>query len=179
MQRYIAFLRGINLGRRRLPMSRLKALFEELDFHDVETFIASGNVLFSTKTTDPGRLETRIAGHLENSLGYAVDTFVRTPDQVAEMARATVFPEDGKSGITLHVGLFQQELPPAIARKLAAVRTDVDEFRIVGRELYWLCRVRSSDSKVWTLPELKALRLPTLTMRNITSLRKLVAKHLR
>jgi uncharacterized protein (DUF1697 family) len=158
-------------------MSRLEALFEELGFQRVETFIASGNVLFSTKTTDGAKLEMRIARHLESSLGYRVDTFVRTFAEVDAIARATVFPEDGKPGITLHVGFFQQKLTPDIARKLAAVRTDVDEFRVLGRELHWLCRVRSSDSKVWTLPEVKALRLPTLTMRNITSIRKLVAKH--
>jgi uncharacterized protein (DUF1697 family) len=45
LQRYIAFLRGINLGKRRLPMSQLKALFEELGFREVETFIASANVV--------------------------------------------------------------------------------------------------------------------------------------
>ena len=176
--RYIAFLRGINLGNRRLPMSRLKALFEELGFDDVETFIASGNVLFSTKATESGRLESRIARHLETSLGYDVDTFVRTVDEVAAIGRAHVFPEDGQEGIRIHVGLFQQELPPGVARRLAGLRTAEDEFRVIGREFYWLCRVRTSDSKVWMLPELKALRLPTSTLRNISSIRKLIAKHL-
>ena len=76
MQRYIAFLRGINLGKRRLAMSRLKALFEKLGFRDVETFIASGNVLFSCKATDTSALESRIAKHLHASLGYEVDTSV-------------------------------------------------------------------------------------------------------
>jgi len=61
MQRYIAFLRGINLGKRRLLMSQLKALFEELGFDDVETFIASGNVVFSSKVTNTSRLESQIA----------------------------------------------------------------------------------------------------------------------
>ena len=69
MQRYIAFLRGINLGKRRLPMSQLKALFEELGFDDVETFIASGNIVFSSKVTNTSRLESQIAKHLEASLG--------------------------------------------------------------------------------------------------------------
>ncbi len=48
MPRYIAFLRGINLGKRRLPMSQLRSSFEELGFSDVKTFIASGNVVFSS-----------------------------------------------------------------------------------------------------------------------------------
>ena len=60
MQRYIAFLRGMNLGKRRLPMSRLKELFEELGFNDVETFIASGNVLFSSKVKNPRRWNHRL-----------------------------------------------------------------------------------------------------------------------
>lgn len=178
MTRYIAFLRGINLGRRRLPMSRLVELFGELGFADVETFIASGNVLFSSNASNTNRLESRIAGHLADALGYDVDTFVRHEEEVAAIGRARLFPEDGKAGITIHVGFFRQALAPEVATKLAAVRTDVDAFQVAGREYYWLCRVRTSDSKVWTLPELKSLRLPTSTMRNMTSMRKLIAKHL-
>lgn len=178
MQRYIAFLRGINLGKRRVQMSRLKSLFEELGFREVATFIASGNVLFSTRAADVGRLETRIAGHLKTSLGYPVDTFIRTGEQVAAIARSKPFPEDGREGITIHVGFWQQDVAPDFARQLTAVRTDVDEFRVEAREFYWLCRVRTSDSKVWTQPEIKALKFQTTTLRNMTSIRKLAARHL-
>ncbi|HEX3817171.1 MAG TPA: DUF1697 domain-containing protein [Chthoniobacterales bacterium] len=178
MQRYAAFLRGINLGRRRLPMSRLKALFEELGFADVATFIASGNVIFSSEMKDRRELEMLIARHLERSLGYRVDTFVRTTDEVAEIARMKTFPEEGQEQITVHVGFLHEALTPEIARKLAAVRTPTDEFRVRGREFYWLTRVRVSDSKVWSSPAIKALRLPTSSLRNMTSLRKLFAKHI-
>src|SRR5450432_714890 len=178
MPRYVAFLRGMNLGKRRLPMSQLKGLFEELGFEEVETFIASGNVLFSSKAKPVGQLEARIARHLEASLGYAVDTFVRTTGEVAAIGNAKVFPEEGQAGITIHVGFLHKELAPEVTRKFAAVRTDNDEFRVRGRQYYWLCRIRTPDSKVWTLPEVKALRLPTSSMRNITSIRKLIAKHI-
>ncbi|MBI2929122.1 MAG: DUF1697 domain-containing protein [Verrucomicrobia bacterium] len=178
MRRYIAFLRGINLGNRRLPMSRLKALVEELGFDRVETFIASGNVVFSSHATDTRRLESRIAQHLEAALGYGVDTFVRTAEEVAGIARAEVFPEDGQQGITIHVGFFHERLAPEVAQKFAAVRTDKDEFRVMGREYNWLRRGRISESRVWTLPEMKALRLPSSTMRNLTSSRRLIAKHI-
>jgi uncharacterized protein (DUF1697 family) len=178
MQHYIAFLRGMNLGNRRLPMSRLKELFEELGFDEVETFIASGNVLFLSKITDARSLESKIAKHLEASLGYDVDTFVRTAKEVVAIGDAKIFPEDGNEGITIHVGLLQQILPAETAKKLAAVRTASDEFRVNGREYYWLCRTLTHESKVWTLPEIKALKLPTATMRNMTSIRKLIAKHL-
>jgi uncharacterized protein (DUF1697 family) len=102
---------------------------------------------------------------------------VRTLEEVATIGRGRVFAEDGEEGITIHVGFLQKELEPEIARKFAAVRTKEDEFRVIGREYYWLCRVRTPDSKAWVLPEMRALRLPTSTMRNISSVRKLVAKH--
>jgi uncharacterized protein (DUF1697 family) len=178
MQQYVAFLRGINLGKRRLPMSQLKELFEELGFGEVETFIASGNVLFSAKATNDSLLESRIAKHLEAALGYAVDTFVRTKKEVAAIGAAKIFTEDGREGITVHVGLLHKKLPVEIALKFAAVRTEADEFRVIDREYYWLCRIRTHESKVWALPEIKALKLPTSTMRNLTSIRKLVAKHI-
>ena len=178
MPRYIAFLRGMNLGKRRLPMSRLKELFEEIGFREVTTFIASGNVLFSSKVKATQSLESQIAGHLENALGYRVDTFVRTDKEVAAVGSAEIFPEAGREGITIHVAFLQQKLSENLARRLAAIRTAHDEFQGDGREYYWLCRIRTSDSKVWTLPELRALKLPTATMRNLTSIQKLVAKHL-
>ena len=178
MPRYVAFLRGMNLGKRRLPMSELKSLFQKLGFSRVETFIASGNVLFETKTTGRSQLEARIARHLERSLGYRVDTFVRTTQEVAAIGRAKIFPEEGQPGITIHVGFLHEPLPPEKARKLAALRTAVDEFRVEGREYYWLCRTRVSESKAWSSPEMKALQLPTSSARNLTSIRKLLAKHL-
>jgi uncharacterized protein (DUF1697 family) len=177
MTRYVAFLRGMNLGKRRLEMSRLKSLFEELGYADVATFIASGNVIFSTAERVTKKLESRIAAHLEQSLGYGVDTFVRTLDEVAAIASSKPFPEDGNEGITVHVGFLQEPLSSATAKSLAAVRTPDDEFLVKAREYYWLCRIRTSDSKVWASPDVRALRLPTSTMRNMSSVRKLVAKH--
>lgn len=177
MTRYVAFLRGMNLGNRRLPMSRLKSLFEALKFAEVETFIASGNVLFSAQAGNMSGLESRIAEHLEAKLGYPVDTFVRTAAAVAAIGRAQCFAEEGRAGSTVHVGFLQTELPPEVARKLTAIRTPTAKFVVRGREYFWLCHGRTSDSQVWTFPELRALRLPTSTMRNMTSIRKLLAKH--
>lgn len=167
----------MNLGKRRLEMSRLKALFEELGYEQVATFIASGNVIFSTRERRTQKLESLIATHLEKSLGYNVDTFIRTADEVAAIASSKSFPEDGHDGVTIHVGFLHHALEPASARGLAAVHTPDDEFRVTAREYYWLCRVRTSDSKVWASREMKALSLPTSTMRNMSSIRKLVAKH--
>lgn len=175
--RYVAFLRGMNLGKRRLEMSRLRDMFGELGYEDVATFIASGNVIFSTTERDAKVLESRIAAQLEESLGYRVDTFIRTLSDVETIARSTPFVEDGEDGVTIHVGFLHDEPSPELKRGLLAMRTSVDEIHIDGREYYWLCRTRTSDSKIWASREVRALSLPTSTMRNMSSVRKLVAKH--
>ncbi len=177
-QRYIAFLRGINVGKRRPTKGRLCEVFEELGFEDVETFIASGNVLFTSRAKRIAPLESRIAAQLENSFGYAVDTFIRTAEEVRAIGRADIFPEEGKDGVTVHVGFLHGKLPAKTAHALAAIKTDDDEFRVRGHDYYWLCRVRVSQSKVWSSAAMKALKLPSSSMRNLTTIRKLIAQHL-
>ena len=92
MPRYIALLRGINVGGHRVKMDRLRGLFEARGFEDVATFIASGNVIFSSDSVDAASLGRDIEEHLENELGYEVATFIRTPAEMtatsASSARA-------------------------------------------------------------------------------------------
>lgn len=177
MHHYIAFLRGINLGNRRIKMDDLQALFVAMKFADVATFIASGNVIFASKNGDSHKLEQQIQRHLQKSLGYAVDTFVRTRAEVTAVAAFQPFAPAVMShpDHTVHAGLLGEALDTETARKLESIRTEVDEFRVEGREYYWLCRIKTHESKVWSLPALKALKLPSSSMRNLTTVRKLAA----
>ena len=172
---YIAFLRGINLGRRRVKMEELRTLFEQLKFTRVTTFIASGNVLFSDRTTDTDALRARIEQHLAKALGYSVDVFLRTPAEVAAMANLRPFADTDVAvpGHVVYSVMLHAPLPPAVQRKVLACATAVDHFRFVGRDLYWLCQIRSSDSTVWTSPQMRALKFPTNTMRNMNTIEKL------
>ena len=176
MPRYLAFLRGINLGNRRLKMDRLRELFVELGFTGVETFIASGNVIFDDRSPDPLKLATRIAAHLEAKLGYDVATFVRTRPDIATLAALRPFDDADMDAPenTVHVGFFAGPLAAAPARGLAAIRTATDEFHVTGREYFWLCRrIKSSESDVWASPALRALKLPSSSMRNLKTIRML------
>lgn len=177
MPHYLAFLRGMNLGNRRIKMDELRARFVEMKFTEVTTFIASGNVIFSSKTTDERKLVQQIQQHLRKSLGYEVDTFVRTR---AELAAISAFRPFSAADLahpthTVYTGFLSAELSPAQADGLRACKTDVDEFCLRGREYYWLCRVRSIDSNIWASPRLRALKLPSSSMRNLTTVRKLAA----
>jgi uncharacterized protein (DUF1697 family) len=177
MPHYIAFLRGINLGRRRPKMDALRGLFEELKFADVATFIASGNVIFASRSADPRQLTQKIQQHLQQRLGYAVDTFLRTRAEVAATAAFRPFSaaDLAHPAHTVYAGFLQEALSASQGRAMMACRTEVDEFCVAGREYFWLCRVRSVESSVWASPAMRAVKLPSSTMRNLTTVRKLAA----
>ncbi len=176
--RYIAFLRGINVGGHRVKMDRLRDLFADLEFSHVATFIASGNVIFEAPAMDATGIEKQIEAHLERSLGYEVETFVRTPSELASIVAFQPFAsEDVEAPAhTLHVAFLRDAPSGEAERKLLAFRTEMDDFWVHGRELYWLCRGKITDSMVnWRLVA-KAVTLRS-TMRNVTMLRKLAAKY--
>lgn len=176
MSRCVAFLRGINLGKRRLPMKELKRHFEDMGFADVATFIASGNVIFETKARDAARLEVQIETQLAKALGYTVDTFLRRDDEVAAVLKAKPFADGVPETGGIYVSFLKQPLPAQQTKGLLASATPADRFCLIGRELYWRREGGVADADIWTSPAVRALKLPTMTMRNITSLQKLAAK---
>jgi uncharacterized protein (DUF1697 family) len=175
MPRYTAFLRAINVGGHTVKMDRLRALFQELGFGDVRTFIASGNVLFDAPPEEPAALEARIERHLQSALGYEVATFLRTPAEVTAVAACQPFPgpDPVEVGEALSVLFLKTAPDEEVRQKLQALRTETDAFHVHGREVYWHCRTRISDSPAGTLLG-KALNAPS-TMRNITTVRKIAA----
>ncbi|HZC04873.1 MAG TPA: DUF1697 domain-containing protein [Ktedonobacterales bacterium] len=80
--RYIALLRGINVGGHQVKMERLRALFAELGLANVRTYIQTGNVFFDTDERDRDALTLAIEAHLLQSLGYVVPTFLRTTEEL-------------------------------------------------------------------------------------------------
>ena len=73
--KYVAFLRAINVGGHTVKMDHLRNLFESMGFANVETFIASGNVIFDSKTKSTAALEMEIENQLQAALGYEVRRF--------------------------------------------------------------------------------------------------------
>lgn len=172
---YIAFLRAINVGGHTVKMDRLRGLFEALGYADVETFIASGNVIFRSPTTDTRAMEQQIEAHLAASLGYEVATFVRTAAEIAGIAGYTPFPADEVESNRLYIGFLQGQPDDGALVRLAALCTPLDEFHVHGRELYWMCRTTMGQSAISGAQIERALGMPT-TLRNVTTVRKLAAK---
>lgn len=176
MHRYAALLRAINVGGHTVKMDVLRAQFEELKLRRVESLIASGNILFDSASTDSGALEARIEKHLQRALGYAVATFLRTTDELTAIVEHEPF---GRGNVAesdaLHV-IFTRTTPTEQSvERVLTLRTPMDDFQVRGREVYWRCRGRTSDSTVSGAVLERALALPA-TARNITTVRKLAAK---
>lgn len=178
MHRYIAFLRAINVGGHTVKMEYLRAQIESLGFSKVETFIASGNVIFESPATNTQTLETQIEGHLQQALGYAVATFIRSRSDLAAIADYQPFPELERDSAehTLAIAFLQAEPSDQARHKLMAFRTDIDDFHIHEREIYWLTGKRMSDSTFSGALLEKTIGMPA-TMRNATTVRKLAAKY--
>jgi uncharacterized protein (DUF1697 family) len=170
--RYIAFLRAVNVGGRRVSMDRLRAAFEELGFEHVSTYIASGNVVFvaSGRAAD---LERAIEAKLEQALGFDVVTFLRRASDVRHAASEKPF---GKvpAGKT-HMVAFLRHKPTAAERKgIEAKSTSSDRLVVDGREVHWLIQGRMMNSELKP-KDWDVLGQPTTT-RNTTMLAKLAEK---
>jgi uncharacterized protein (DUF1697 family) len=175
MPRFVAFLRAINVGGHTVTMARLKKEFEALGFSGVETFIASGNVVFTSRTGDAAALERKIEKRLEASLGYEVATFVRTDAEVAAVATYRPFPAAIADAV-IYVGFVNRPLDAAAARAVMAFKTDNDDFRVKGREVYWLRKTRNDDSPFKYANLEKTLKI-RVTFRGINTVVRLAAKH--
>jgi uncharacterized protein (DUF1697 family) len=132
MTSFVALLRAVNVGGTgKLPMSDLKEICEELGFAAVRTYIASGNVVFTSRKSEAAikaALETRLQAHA----GKPVGVLVRTDAEMAQVLADNPFP---KAAPNRTMAVFLDRAPPADT--LVGVRGQRDEqIRLGRREIY-------------------------------------------
>ena len=138
--RYVALLRGINVGgKNKLPMKTLVELCEELGCVDVRTYIQSGNVVFGAGAALAKVLPERVSGRIEEELGIVVPVLVRTAAELAKAAKAHPLAVGGVDETSLHLMFLADRPSAARVRKLDPARSPGDRYRVVGREVYLLC----------------------------------------
>jgi uncharacterized protein (DUF1697 family) len=178
MERYVAFLRGMNLGSRRIKNEEQRAEFEALGFGDVATFRASGNVIFSSaKRGREADLSKRIEAGLGDALGYEVPVFLRGCAEVAAIAARKPF--DAKlvaaSKGKLQVSLLSKKPTAAARKKVLALASAEDSLAIEGREMFWLPSGGTIDSEL----DLRTIEeaLGKGTQRTMGTIEQIAAKH--
>ena len=178
MKRYVAFLRGMNLGGRRIKNEELRQHFEEMGFEEVATFRASGNVIFSAAGHETeSKLAERVEAELDERLGYDVPVFLRSIEEVAAIAAQKPFSpkQVRKSKGKLQVSLLKKKQNAAAKKKALALATDEDLLVIEGRELYWLLSGGISESDL----DLKAIdrALGSGTIRTMGTIEQIASKY--
>ena len=173
---YFAFLRAINIGGHTVKNTELVKLFAKAGYADAEPFIASGNVVFEAKgaaATHTRKLEATF----QKSLGYEVRTFLRTRDELATIATLEPFPAARrKSAVVLNVGFLEAAATPEQRETIAGFANAESDFHVEGRETYWLCQVRQSESKFLRIPFEKRIG-GAATWRNMNTVVRLLEKY--
>ena len=177
MERYVAFLRGMNLGKRRIKNEELRAEFETLGFEDVATFRASGNVIFGASEQGESALTKTIEHGLGDALGYEVPVFLRSCAEVAAIAAQESFAAkrvEASKG-KLQVTMLAREPTAAARKEVLALATPEDGLAIEGRELFWLPSGGTIESGL----DLKAIEkaLGKGTQRMMGTIEQIAAKH--
>ena len=176
MTRYIAFLRAINVGGHIVRMDALRGLFKSLGFSNVETFIASGNVLFETASKDLIILEKKIESKLREALGYDVATFIRTDAELKAVANYKAFAQSQlDAAAAFNVAFLKELLDDNLNQKVMSLHTAIDDFHVHGRELYWLCQKKQSESTFSNAVLEKTLGKPS-TIRGLATIQKIAEK---
>lgn len=174
MPRFAAFLRAVNVGGRVVKSDALRKAFEAAGATDPETFLASGNVIFSSKGVKG--LDAKIAAELGKALGFEVPVFVRTLEEVAALAAHHPFSEaDAARFPTYVVGFLSKNLDAAGVERLSLISSPDDLFHVRGRDFWWLSLHRQSDPAITGRQLEKALGQPT-TLRNVNTIRRMAER---
>lgn len=174
MTRYIAFLRGVNLGKRTVKSAELKAAFEAMGFANVKTLLASGNVLFDAGSARG--LKQKIEAGLEARFGFPVGTVLRPLDELAAMVAADPFKRQEGEDAKLHVLLFDTPVPPGFSPQ--GLPGDFDVAAVTAREIFCIFYRKPDGTYTGNSNFDLEKRLPKgtlVTMRNWNTILKALA----
>lgn len=188
MTRYIALLRGINVGgNTKVSMPELKVLFESLGFESVKTYINSGNVGFDVKAGIPGvssprgskgsmDQESPLVEQIEKSIlerfSLPIQVMVRGQKAIEMILSDNPFAGEFESHKEMHVLFMKEEMPGEKAAQLLEKQTDDEHFAVRGTEIYCHLKLGVADSLLGRGFIEKKLKVP-ITARNWRTVQKL------
>lgn len=177
MSEYAAFLRGMNVGGHRLSNVELRTHFEKLGFSGVQTFRASGNVIFAGAPESVTELAAHIEAGLQAALGYAVPVFLRSADEVRRIAAQRPFdpPSIAASKGKLQVAMLAAKPAAKVRKQVLAMAGKEDQLAFGERELHWL----PSGGILDTSLDFKAIEqlLGPMTVRTMGTVEQIVARY--
>jgi len=174
MIKYIAFLRGINVGGNHIiKMEDLRRMFAALKFKNVQTYIQSGNVIFETAEKNSEKLAEKIEREIEKAVGYEVKTMPRTIDELRDSAAHNPFKKaepDAKTYVC-----FLSAAPDGERQdSLSSLENEYEAFRFRNREMYCLIRPHNPAKELFSNNFIEKHLKVSATTRNLTTVNKIL-----
>lgn len=171
MTHHIALLRGINVGgHRKVPMADLRRLATDIGLSDVQTYVASGNLVFASDD-EPAKLEARLERIIADTFGFPVDVVMRSAARWLDYAAHCPFDAEGKTAPNLVMLCLGKR--PATDDDLAALRRTAsgnERADLIGDALWLYFADGSARSKMTLGP-----KAGVWTTRNLRSVHKIAA----
>jgi uncharacterized protein (DUF1697 family) len=162
--RYVALLRGVNVGGKIARMETVRASFQALSFEDVSTYVQSGNVLFRAKSASEPALAKKIAARLEKDIGFAPGVLVLAASDLARVAAENPFPrEKGIDPTRLYVTFMDGPAPAAGLAKMEGLASPHERFVCRGTTIYLYCPDGYGRSKLTNNTFERALKVGATT----------------
>jgi uncharacterized protein (DUF1697 family) len=145
--KYVAFLRGINVGgKNKVKMETLREICGALGFENVKTYINSGNIIFETVKNDDKKLAAKIETAIEKEFGLKIKVIVRTIAEIEEIVKNNPFDGQFENDKDLHVFFLDEDLPAEKCDLLLSNNNENEMYFASDREIFCLLRVGVLDS---------------------------------
>ncbi len=175
MTRYIAILRGINVGgNRKILMADLRKLVEKLGFSNVQTYIQSGNVIFDGVEVDSNlQIGDTIQQAILETYGFDVPVIVRTAGEMSNSIANNPFLSEINPDLEkLFITFMKDEASIENIEKIITLEFKPDLFRIIGKDVFGYCENGFGRTKITNDFFEKKLKVQTKT-RNWKTVMKL------
>lgn len=171
MATWIALLRGIGGGIRSLEMKKLVRALEGIGLQDVRTYIATGNVVFTSAKT-AAQLSKAIERCIEKKFGFAPTTVVLSPKELEKAAAANPYPQAAENHKSLHLFFLSAPAKSARLDDMKALKKPSEEFVLNGKVFYFYAPVGFGTSKLGA--RIERLLGVAATARNWRTVGKLI-----
>ena len=174
MVRYVALLRGINVGgRNKVAMSELRAVLADMGLVGVTTYLQSGNVVFDAGSLDAGALAGSISAKVAARFGVAVHVLLRTTAELGAVVAGSPLGPRTVDPSRYFVAFFSGVLDPVTARDVESLVSG-EELLVVGRTEAYLSCANGPAAMAW-VKLIEARSMCVATVRNWNTLNKLVS----
>lgn len=176
MERYVALLRGINVGgKNKIPMSELKQGFIELGYEQVVTHLNSGNVLFTTKTLPLPELTQQIEAMIQRRFSLAIPVLLLPQSQLIETLElapawwGTSDKEIYDNVIFLYPGLSSE----SFYQKMGPAHPDYEKIQLQEKVVFWSFIRKDHQKTNWWSKTAKSSLRQQITIRTANTVRKI------